>query len=161
VIIFKLRRGTSAQWAAVDPILRLAEPGFDTDTRTFKIGDGITRWSQLGAISGEGAVGPMGPAGPKGDKGDKGDPGDSVVGPAGADGTDGVDGASAYDLAVAEGFVGTIEDWLASLQGEPGTPGTPGADGADGADYAGPTITVSSSAPSAPSIGDVWIDTSA
>ncbi len=32
-------------------------------------------------------------------------------------------GLSAYDLAVANGFVGTQEDWLASLKGEPGEDG--------------------------------------
>lgn len=29
-------------------------------------------------------------------------------------------GLSAYDLAVQEGFSGTLEEWLASLQGEDG-----------------------------------------
>ncbi len=54
-------------------------------------------------------------------------------------------GLSAYDIAVANGFVGTQVDWLASLQGEPGEkgdpgepgekgdPGEPGKDGEDGA----------------------------
>lgn len=28
---------------------------------------------------------------------------------------------NAYDLAVQEGFVGTLTEWLASLQGPPGT----------------------------------------
>ncbi len=34
--------------------------------------------------------------------------------------TSGVDGFSAYDIAVSEGFEGTIQEWLDSLQGEPG-----------------------------------------
>lgn len=38
----------------------------------------------------------------------------------------------AYQLAVAEGFVGTRAEWLASLQGEPGPAGDDGADGATG-----------------------------
>jgi len=54
----------------------------------------------------------------------KGDPG--------TPGADGEDGLSAYQLAVAAGFVGTQAEWLASLKGEPGDPGTPGADGDDG-----------------------------
>ena len=33
------------------------------------------------------------------------------------------DGASAYEIAVANGFVGTEAQWLLSLKGEPGTPG--------------------------------------
>lgn len=52
-----------------------------------------------------------------------------VRGPAGADGTD---GASAYEVAVANGFVGTEADWLDSLEGDPGAPGADGADGTDG-----------------------------
>lgn len=31
------------------------------------------------------------------------------------------DGASAYELAVQQGFVGSLDDWLASLKGDPGT----------------------------------------
>ena len=71
----------------------------------------------------------------KGDKGDKGDPG--TPGSDGLDGADGVDGKSAYDIAVAHGFVGTEAEWLESLKGEPGkdgAPGEPGKDGAPGAD---------------------------
>ena len=30
-------------------------------------------------------------------------------------------GASAYDIAVKNGFVGTEKEWLASLKGEPGS----------------------------------------
>lgn len=36
------------------------------------------------------------------------------------------DGASAYELAIANGFVGTETEWLASLVGAPGTDGTDG-----------------------------------
>jgi hypothetical protein len=46
----------------------------------------------------------------------------------------GADGASAYELAVAGGFVGTQAQWLASLVGPQGAPGSNGAAGADGAD---------------------------
>lgn len=46
----------------------------------------------------------------------------------------GLDGLSAYEVAVANGFVGTEPEWLASLVGDDGAPGAPGADGADGAD---------------------------
>lgn len=66
-------------------------------------------------------------------RGPQGEPG-----AAGADGDPGPAGASAYQVAVANGFVGTEAAWLASLQGTPGSdgvdgaPGAPGADGADG-----------------------------
>lgn len=45
-------------------------------------------------------------------------------------GQPGSPGASAYDVAVANGFVGTEAEWLASLQGEDGAPG-PSAVSAD------------------------------
>lgn len=41
-------------------------------------------------------------------------------------------GASAYDVAVANGFVGTEAAWLASLIGSPGADGTPGPQGPQG-----------------------------
>lgn len=40
--------------------------------------------------------------------------------------TNGKDGLSAYDLAVKEGFVGTLDDYLDSLQGKEGTIGNDG-----------------------------------
>lgn len=36
---------------------------------------------------------------------------------------EGLDGKSAYDLAVESGFVGSLDDWLLSLHGEPGEDG--------------------------------------
>lgn len=62
-----------------------------------------------------------------------------ITGADGTDGTngaDGADGASAYEVAVANGFVGTEVEWLATLVGAPGTDGADGADGAAGADGA-------------------------
>lgn len=38
----------------------------------------------------------------------------------------GTPGESAYQLAVDNGFVGTIDDWFNSLTGDPGTDGQPG-----------------------------------
>lgn len=45
--IFRLRRDTAANWASVNPVLRLAEPGLETDTRKVKYGDGSTAWNSL------------------------------------------------------------------------------------------------------------------
>lgn len=102
--------------------------------------------------------------GDKGDKGDVGEPGaDGKDGRDGNDGTNGVDGASAYDVAVKNGFEGSETDWLVSLHGakgdpgergekgekgdsgEPGKDGTNGTDGkngVDGSDGYSPTATV-------------------
>lgn len=43
----KLRRDTAANWLAQNPILALGEPGFETDTRMMKMGDGSTAWTDL------------------------------------------------------------------------------------------------------------------
>ena len=44
------------------------------------------------------------------------------------------DGKSAYDLAVEEGFDGTLQEWLDSLKGVNGENGSDGKDGMDGKD---------------------------
>lgn len=92
-------------------------------------------------------VGPQGPAGISGDQGiqgpigPQGAPGDTgSQGPAGNDGTNGQNGESAYQLAVDQGFVGTIDQWLASLVGPQGVQGIQGLKGDTGADgIQGPT----------------------
>ena len=43
----QLRRDTASVWASNNPILALGEPGFETDTNQFKIGDGTTSWTSL------------------------------------------------------------------------------------------------------------------
>ena len=43
----KLRRDTTANWAAANPILQLAEPGLNTDLYALKYGDGVTAWNDL------------------------------------------------------------------------------------------------------------------
>ena len=45
----------------------------------------------------------------------------------------GKDGKSAYEIALDHGFVGTEEQWLASLRGDDGANGKDGANGLDGA----------------------------
>lgn len=70
-------------------------------------------------------------------KGPKGDAGADGIGIPGTDGKDGVDGKSAYELAQDNGFVGTMQEWLASLVG------ADGANGADGKDGISPAVSVS------------------
>lgn len=41
-------------------------------------------------------------------------------------------GHSAYEIAVMNGFKGSVDEWLASLKGEPGEPGEPGPQGPQG-----------------------------
>lgn len=49
-----------------------------------------------------------------------------------ADGGEGSEGDSAYEVAVAAGFVGTVEEWLESLAGETGETGPEGPEGPQG-----------------------------
>lgn len=73
-------------------------------------------------VQGEtGAQGVPGPQGPQGEQG--------LTGPQGENGTDGL---SAYEVAVANGFVGTEAEWLASLVGEQGPQGEQGIQGEQG-----------------------------
>ncbi|MEO3860111.1 collagen-like protein [Acrocarpospora sp. B8E8] len=70
------------------------------------------------------ATPPIGPEGPPGEPGEDGENG--------APGAAGADGSSAYDIAVAHGFVGTETAWVASLKGDQGVQGLPGETGEQG-----------------------------
>lgn len=52
----------------------------------------------------------------------------------GGGGTQGPPGASAYDVAVANGFVGSEQEWLDSLKGAKGDKGDTGSTGTNGVD---------------------------
>jgi hypothetical protein len=56
----QLRRDTALAWNTVNPVLADGEMGIETDTRQFKIGDGVTNWNTL---SYGGLEGPPGAAG--------------------------------------------------------------------------------------------------
>lgn len=45
--IIQLRRDTSANWVAANPVLAIGEIGINTDDLSYKIGDGIKNWSAL------------------------------------------------------------------------------------------------------------------
>jgi len=49
-------------------------------------------------------------------------------------GTNGKDGRSAYEIAIENGFVGTVAEWLESLKGRDGIDGKDGKDGLPGKD---------------------------
>jgi hypothetical protein len=44
---YVLRGGTALEWLVANPVLLEKEPGVETDTRKFKIGDGVHLWSEL------------------------------------------------------------------------------------------------------------------
>lgn len=46
-LTIKLRRGSASEWTTDNPTLASGEPGFETDTKKLKIGDGIQVWNDL------------------------------------------------------------------------------------------------------------------
>lgn len=69
--------------------------------------------------------------GAKGEKGDTGATG--AKGEQGVQGIQGIQGLSAFQVAAANGYDGTVTEWLASLKGQQGEKGETGATGATGA----------------------------
>lgn len=47
VIQLQLRHDTAANWTAANPTLLSGEKGFETDTKKWKTGDGVTAWNSL------------------------------------------------------------------------------------------------------------------
>lgn len=43
----QFRRGTAAQWSAINPVLAQGEMGLELNTGKFKIGNGINNWNDL------------------------------------------------------------------------------------------------------------------
>lgn len=66
-----IRRDTSANWVAANPVLGDGEQGYEKDTEKMKIGDGLRTWIQLPYVKGgqPGIIGPTGPQGPSGPQG--------------------------------------------------------------------------------------------
>ena len=46
-MLIQVRRDTAANWTSANPTLAAGEPGYETDTGKFKIGNGSTAWSSL------------------------------------------------------------------------------------------------------------------
>jgi hypothetical protein len=46
-IRIQIRRGLASEWTSANPTLLVAELALETDTRKFKIGDGVTAWTSL------------------------------------------------------------------------------------------------------------------
>jgi hypothetical protein len=84
----------------------------------------------------KGEKGEKGNAGERGERGERGVQGgrgsDGLPGAKGENGERGHDGKSAYEIAVANGFIGNEAQWLESLKGQKGDNGERGSDGASG-----------------------------
>lgn len=73
----------------------------------------------------------------KGERGEKGEDGAAGAnGDKGDTGERGQDGKSAYEIAVANGYTGDVEQWLASLKGRDGERGRDGRNGLSAYDLA-------------------------
>jgi hypothetical protein len=49
--LIAFRRDTAANWTSANPTLAAGEPGWETDTKKVKIGDGTTAWNSLGYLA--------------------------------------------------------------------------------------------------------------
>ena len=45
--LIQIRRGTTSEWSSVNPTLSAGEWGYDTTTKRYKLGDGLTSWNSL------------------------------------------------------------------------------------------------------------------
>lgn len=115
--VFKLRRDIAADWTSINPVLSAGEPGVELDTGKVKIGNGVQSWTDLPYFLDEQDVAALVT---------------QMIEAAVLEGVPGPPGLSAYQVAVANGFVGTQLQWLASLVGPQGDPGDDGTDGQDG-----------------------------
>jgi len=105
VYIFKLRRGSSTEWALKNPVLQAGEPAVEWDTNRFKIGDGSRSYLDLPYFVDETELESMINTSISNLEIT------SVPGPA---------GDSAYQTWLNAGNVGTEEDFLLSLVGPAG-----------------------------------------
>ena len=97
-IQIQVRHDTAANWTAANPTLAIGELGLETDTHTFKVGDGATAWAALAYSSGP--AGPTGATGAAGAAGTNGTNGLSVLNGSGVPaGSTGVDGDFYIDTA--------------------------------------------------------------
>lgn len=69
ILTIQLRRDTSTNWSALNPVLHQGELGVEIDTFKAKLGDGVTTWASLGywpvnmaLLTGASFTGPVVPA---------------------------------------------------------------------------------------------------
>lgn len=113
----QIRRDTAASWEINNPVLLLAEMGYETDTNKVKFGNGVDPWNDLSYFAPGGNAGPTGATGPSGvgptgPAGAAGAPG--PTGAAGAPGTPGATGSAGATGAAGErGATGAVGNGIA------------------------------------------------
>lgn len=48
--MIKIKRGSTENWNTTNPVLEAGQPGYDKNKHKLKIGDGITKWSELPSV---------------------------------------------------------------------------------------------------------------
>lgn len=115
----RLRGDTAANWTSSDPVLASREVGLEIDTDQFKVGNGVSSWTELpyGGIQGpqgiQGEQGVQGETGPQGIQGE--------TGPQGIQGIQGVQGETGATGAAGNGIASITRT---SGDGSPGTTDT-------------------------------------
>lgn len=123
----QMRRGTSVEWAASNPILADGEKAFDKTSRRWKTGNGVDAWNDLlwDVLAEDGPPGPSGTIEAvtiemlnAGDEAEV-----EVTGAPSARSINlkipiGVKGDSNYQLWLDDGNVGTVADYLKMLQAD-------------------------------------------
>jgi hypothetical protein len=124
----KLRRDTSANWTAVNPILLEGEPGLELDTGRTKHGNGTSTWTQLPYNANTGYTGSAGIPGNVGIPGPTGFTGSSGVGFVGSQGFTGFTGSVGFTGSQGDiGFTGSQGDiGFTGSQGDIGFTGSAG-----------------------------------
>ena len=118
-IQLQFRRDTALKWTTNNPTLASGEMGIETDTKQFKIGDGVSNWVTLGY------GGLQGPAGSGSGSGSQG-----ATGYTGFTGAPGSQGTTGYTGAPGSGSQGTTG--YTGYTGRTGYTGTTGAQGVTG-----------------------------
>lgn len=50
--VFQFKRDTSTRFYRLNPLLMQGEPAYETDTGRVKVGDGSSKWRELGYVGG-------------------------------------------------------------------------------------------------------------
>lgn len=53
--LLQFRKGTDSEWESINPVLASGEPGWDVTNNLLKIGNGIDSWNELNGITGDGS----------------------------------------------------------------------------------------------------------
>lgn len=47
IVLIQFRQAAKVEWETSNPVLAAGEPGYDSTTKAFKVGDGVKTWASL------------------------------------------------------------------------------------------------------------------